>query len=559
MKVDNFFKGRWVGILVVLVIVGTVSKLAYNQFSSKRPVVKVDSSNHTGNKRGGTFVTGWPTEPLGVNELIFPSTAVGDEVLFQTFQHLLQEKPNFTVGPPTFDSQLADKNVEWSADHKTLTLRLLDNLVWSDGVKLTAEDVRFSWQAQTHVAVAWGKAFMKAKIRDVEAVDPRTIRFHFREAYAKQLLDVNEGVILPKHIWSQLPFEKWRESADWFIQHRVAAGPFKIESWIPQQEMVLVRNEYYWQKDRPYLDRVILRFIPDASSLTAQLLNGELDFIAQVSPHDAIRIRERPDFDVLSFWSNLYVVIAWNNTRPLFTDPEIRRALTLAINRQEIVDTLLPDGTGRVGVSPILQEVWAHDKTLRPWRYDLAEAKRILEAKGWRDTDGDGMLDRRGQKFSFELVSNAGNQLRNDAAVMIQNYLRRAKIEAKPRILEFNALVTEARSGNFDAAIMGIISDTSLDLSGNYHENSIGKGDNYFRYSNSEVNRLIDKAASQRSIAEALPFLHQIERVLHRDQPVTFLWESQRLAAINRRLHGAEPNLLAAFFNLKNWWVDPRP
>jgi len=508
-------------------------------------------------RRGGTVVTGWTTEPLGVNDLIIPTTALTNEVLFRTLQHLVQEQPDFAEHPATFTPQLAE-SWDWSDDHKTLTFHLRKDAVWSDGVPLTAEDVRWTWQAQIHPAVAWDSAYMKEFIRDVEVVDPQTVRFHFTRAYIKQLLDVNEGLILPKHVWSKLPFEKWRESSDWFLQNRVASGPFKIASWAPQQEMVLVRNERYWEKDRPYLDRVVLRFVPDSASLMTQLLNGEIDFIAQVPPNDVARIRERPDLDLVSYWSNLYVLVAWNGKRPLFADPEVRRALTLAINRQAIVDTLLPGGNGRVGVSPILQSVWAHDKTLQPWPYDPAEARRILAAKGWKDTNGDGILDRGGKKFSFELTSNAGNQQRNDAAVMIQQQLRQVGIEATPRILEFNTLVTDTRSGNYDASISGLSIDTSLDLSGNFHSRSIDIGDNYFHYSNPEVDRLIDLAASQTEPTQSLPYFHQIERLIHRDQPATFLWESQRLAALNKRVHDAWPNVQNGFFNLKDWWVEPR-
>jgi peptide/nickel transport system substrate-binding protein len=524
----------------------------------EEPAPKPDGAAAGTPRRGGTVVTGWTTDPQGVNDVIVPTTAVTSEVLFRTLQHLAQEQPDFTEHPATFAPQLAE-SWEWSDDHKTLTFHLRKNLVWSDGAPLTAEDVRWTWQAHVHPAVAWDSAYMKERIRDVEVVDPTTVRFHFTEVYAKQMLDVNEGLILPKHLWSQIPFEKWRESGAWFQQHALASGPFKIASWTPQQEMVLVRNERYWEKDRPYLDRVVLRFVPDAGSLLTQFLNGEIDFIAQVSPRDAERIRQRPDLQITSYWSNLYVFVAWNGARPLFADPEVRRALTLAIDRQAIVDTLLPGGTGRVGVSPILQSVWAHDKSLQPWPYDPAEAQKILAAKGWKDTDGDGVLDRGGKKFAFTVTSNAGNQIRNDAAVMIQQQLKKVGIEATPRILEFNTLVADTGTGNFDATITGFSIDTSLDLSGNFHSRSVGGGENYFHYANPEMDRLLDTAARQKELADALPYLHQIERLIHRDQPATFLWESQRLAAFNKRLHDARPNVQNAFFNLKDWWVEPRP
>lgn len=508
-------------------------------------------------RRGGTVVTGWTTEPLGVNDLIFTTTQVSSEVLFKTFQRLLEEQPDFADHPPTFKPQLAE-SWEWSDGHETLTLHLRKDAVWSDGVPLTAEDVRFTWQAQIHPAVIWDSAYMKDDIRDVEVVDPSTVRFHFTRASARQLLNVNEGVILPKHAWSKLPFEKWRESPAWFVENRLASGPFRIDSWTPQQEMVLVRNERYWDQTRPYLDRVVLRFVPDAASLVTQLLSGELDFIPQVAPNDAVRIRERPDLTVVSYWSNLYVFAAWNASRPLFADPEVRRALTLAIDRQAIVDTLLPGDSGRTGISPFIQSVWAHDKTLRPWPYDPAEARRILAAKGWKDTDGDGILDRGGKTFAFELTSNAGNQARNDAAVMIQQQLRKVGIEATPRILEFNTLVTDTQSGNYDGTVTGLSIDTGLDLSGNFHSDSVATGDNYFRYSNPEMDRLLELAAGQKEAAGALPYFHQIERIIHRDQPATFLWESQRFAAFNKRVHDAKPNTQIGFFNLQDWWVEPR-
>jgi peptide/nickel transport system substrate-binding protein len=508
-------------------------------------------------RRGGTVVSGFTAEPLGVNDLIIPTTLITNEVLGRVHQRLLQEEPDFMAHPATFTPELAE-SYAWSADHKTLTFHLRDGLVWSDGAPLTAEDVRWTWQAQVHPDVAWDSAYMKERIRDVEVVDPRTVRFHFSRVYAKQMQDANEGYILPKHSWGQIPFEKWRENGAWFKQHMVASGPFKIGSWTPDQEVVLVRNEKYWQKDRPYLDRVVMRIIPDPSSMMAQFLNGELDFVPQVSTTDAARIEPRKDLSIVRFWSNLYVAIAWNAQRPLFADPEVRRALTLAIDRQEIVDTLLPNGLGRVGVSPLPQAVWAHDKTLHPWPYDPAEARRILAAKGWKDSDGDGILDRGGKKLAFELTSNAGNQMRNDAAVMVQQQLRKIGIAATPRVLEFNALVTNSRSGDFDSIFMGFSLDTSLDLSGNFHSRSIASGDNFYHYANPEVDRLIDLAASQADLATAEPYLHQVERLIHQDQPVTFLWESQRLAALSRRVHDARPNLQAGFFNLKDWWVEPR-
>jgi peptide/nickel transport system substrate-binding protein len=336
-------------------------------------------------------------------------------------------------------------------------------------------------------------------------------------------------------------------------------GPFTIVSWEPQQQLVLGRNERYFQKGLPYLDRVVMRQIPDLAAGLTQLLNGDLDFLAQISPNDVPRVKASPRLDLVSFWANLYVAAVWNNDQPLFRDPEVRRALTLAIDRKTIVETLLGQ-YGQVADSPIARSVWAHDDTIHPWPYDPAEAGRILAAKGWRDSNGDGILDKDGRPFAFELASNAGNQTRIDATVMIQDQLKKVGIRVTPRVVDFNTLADQITAGKFDAVVFGYTPDTSLDLTGNFHSESIGPdGNNSARYRNPEMDRLILKAASQPELIGMKSYLDQVQQILHRDQPVTFLWESQRLTAMNKRLKNAKPTPSYAFFNLREWWVEPGP
>jgi peptide/nickel transport system substrate-binding protein len=301
----------------------------------------------------------------------------------------------------------------------------------------------------------------------------------------------------------------------------------------------------------------VLRQIPDQAAGFTQLLNGELDFVSQIAPSDVPRVQANPRLELIPYWFNLYVFVGWNNERPLFRDPEVRRALTLAIDRKTIVDTLL-GAYGRVASSPILTTVWAHDRSIQPWPYDPNEARRILAAKGWKDTNGDGVLDRNGKPFTFELLSNAGNQLREDATVMIQDQLKKVGIRVTPRQIEFNTLIDQTTAGNFDAAIIGYSMDTSLDLRSTFHSEAMDEnGNNAVRYSNPEVDRLIDLAASQPDMLSQKPYLDRIQQILHREQPFTFLWESQRLTAVNKRVRNVKPTMAASFFNLKEWWVEP--
>lgn len=505
-------------------------------------------------RRGGTVVVGWTAPPTGVNQAITRGTAVTTELIRQLFPQLLEEQPDFEEHPPTFAPRLA-RSYEWSPDHKILTFHLREDAVWSDGVPVTAEDVRFTWQAHVHPEVGWDAAVMKENITDVEVVNPKTVRFHFSRVYAKQLQDVNEGGILPKHAWGKLPFPKWRDNGDWFRENLVVSGPFTIGTWDPQQQVVLVRNPRYFEKDRPYLDRVVLRNVPDSASLMTQVLSGEIDFLPQFGPEDVQRIQSDPKLALVSYWFRLYVYVCWNHKNPLFADADVRRALTLGIDRQTIVDTLWANDTARVAVSPILQSIWAFDRSLGPLPYSPQESRRILESKGWKDTNGDGILDKGGKPFTFVLLSNAGNQQRNDAAVMIQQQLKQVGIQVEPRIVEFNSLVTDATSGSFDAMIFGMQMDTSLDLTQQFGSDYVEEG-NFGSYKNPEFDRLMVEAMSKPEIRDAKPILDRIQQILHRDQPVTFLWESKRLSAYNKRIHGARPNVLFSLYNLEDWWVD---
>jgi peptide/nickel transport system substrate-binding protein len=550
-------RARSARLLSVVLLAALVLTGCYGKGKDEAPPRAADGqTGAAAPRRGGTVVIGWSAAPTGVNEVVTQGTAVTTEVLRQLFLRLVEEQPDFEVHPPTFAPQLA-RSYEWSPDHKVLTFHLRDDVVWSDGVPVTADDVRFTWQAQIHPDIAWPSAYMKEHVTEVEVVDPHTVRFHFSHPYAKQLLDVNEGGILPKHAWEKLPFSKWRENGDWFLEHLVVDGPFTVSSWQPQQDVVLVRNERYYRKGRPYLDKAVIRSAADAAGLMTQLLNGEMDFIPQVSIADADRVKADPRLELIHDWFRLNVCLMWNLRQPRFADPDVRRALTLAIDRQTIVDTLF-GATGRVGVSPIVQSVWAFDRTLEPLPYDPAEARRILESKGWKDTDGDGILDQGGKPFSFVLLSNAGNQQRNDAAVMIQDQLKKVGIRVEPRVVEFNSLVSDATSGTFDAMVFGFLMDTSLDLTGQFGSSSFQDG-NFGAYKNPELDRLMAEAMRKPEIREAKPLLDRIQQTIHRDQPVTFLWESQRLSAVNRRVHDVKPNVLFSLFNLEDWWVEAAP
>lgn len=486
-----------------------------------------------------------------LNPLLGVESRFNHDVLDLMFLHLVEEQPDYADHPPTFAAQLA-RSFEWSADRRALTFHLQEHATWSDGQPITAEDVRWTWQAQTHPDIAWDYAQSKDHILDVAVVDPKTVRFRFDQAYSMQLAEANEGPILPSHVWNGLPFSEWRNQADWFRQHLVVSGPYTLASWTPMQSIELQRNPGYFDPESPATDSVRFQVIPDKAQQIQELTSGAVHFVEHVPPAQARELERSDTVELLPHWARMYGFICWNTERELFRRPEVRRALTMAIDRTTLIEALWAN-YARVSVSPIISSVWATHPDLTPHAYDPQAAREILAQHGWRDSDRDGMLDRNGRAFSFELSTNAGNQTRIDAAILIQEQLRRIGVQANPQVLEFNTLIQKNQAHDFDATIGAWYIDTSLDLTYAFHSNSIQEGYNYGGYSNSQVDQLIDRARSAVRLEDAAGQLRALQEILHSDQPYTFLWEPQRINAFRRGLRGVTPNPLSSFRDLPLW------
>lgn len=518
--------------------------------ATPRPAATADDGEP---RRGGTLVVGTVSDMGGVNEVINPSSRAFADVAYRMFLHLLEEQPDFRDHPPTFAPSLAE-TYEFSDDHLTLTFHLRDDAVWSDGQPVTAEDVRFTWQAQVHPAIVWDGAYFKDPIRNVEVVDEKTVRFHFDRVSPNQLVEANEGVILPAHVWGELPFDQWRESADFFRQNLVVSGPYRLERWTPQQETVLVRNERYFEKDLPYIDRVVFRHVPSNANQVLQLLSGDLDHVVQVPIEDIPRLRAADGVRIDSFWHRLYTYVAWNFDRPYFEDARVRRALAHAVDRENLIDTLWGEWA-RPSDSPIISDVWAHNAEIEPLAYDPDRARRLLDEAGWTDSDGDGVRDRNGQPLRFSLMTNQGNQPREDAVTLIRDYLEDVGVDVQPQIVEFHTMNALMGERDFDAVLGGWGMPTTLDLRYAFHTDSIAENANYMGYSNPEVDRLVEEMEQLPDIEEAGPILDRLQVLIHEDQPMMLLWESQRINGVRTRVKNVQSNLLSSYFDLEEWWL----
>jgi peptide/nickel transport system substrate-binding protein len=382
---------------------------------------------------GGTAIVAAAADITGINPLLDSSDAFNGSILDMLYLQLFDEQPEFADGPPGFEPELAAA-WEWAADGRTLAIELRPGVVWDDGVPVTADDVVWTWRLQTDEDLGWPYGDSKSSILDIEAVDAGHLRVRFATDSTSRLADLNQGHIVPRHRWRELPLERWRESGTWFRDHQVVNGPFRLADWQPDQQIVLERNPTYYRDGYPRLDRVVFRIVPETNSRLGQLLAGTVDFAAQVPAADAGRIEAGDETRLEASGGRQYTFVHWNLERPPLAEIAARQALVLAIDRERIVDTLW-FGRATVGSSPIVSTVWAHRDDPGPWPHDPDRARRLLAELGWRDGDGDGVLERDGQRFSFELLTNADSRVRTDAAVMIQEDLRRIGVEVRVRQL----------------------------------------------------------------------------------------------------------------------------
>lgn len=504
-----------------------------------------------GPHRGGTVVIGALADIDNWNPYLTGSS-FGDDLLSLLYPTLAVEQPDYRAHPPSFRPGLAT-SWEFSPDRLSLTFHLRPKARWSDGAPVTAEDVAYSWKVQVSPELGWPSAEIKENITSVEAFDEHTVRFHFRHSYPYQLMDVNDGPIVPAHAWKSIPPATW-EDVDW-TRHSLSAGPFRFAAHEPQQQITLERNPTYWRDGFPRLDRVVWRVLPDQSNLLVQLKTGAIDLMEAVPPREAEHVRVHPRLRLIVFPDRSYGYVGWNNRDPLFRDPDVRRALTLAIDRNAILDSVLR-GYGRIAVGPVLSTMWAFDRELHPLPYDPQAARDLLAKAGWKDHDGDGLLDRRGKTFRFELMTNAGNDVREDICLLIKDQLQRVGIDAEPRFVEWGAMNSRLRRGRFQAYVSAWREGTQVDLTPVWHSAPPGQPTfNFVGYHNPKVDRLLDEADSKGTIEDQKPYFLEIQRIITSDQPYTFLYEGERLDGLNRRVHGAVINDASPYFNLEEWWV----
>lgn len=495
-----------------------------------------------GDGRGGTAVIGIFSDLDGFNE--FTSTDANATEVMERMLYV----PLLRWGKDLRIEGCLARSWESSEDGRVITMQLRDDIRWHDGVPTTAADVAFSFDRFRDPALGYPDVGAMRQIESVEATGPYEVRFTFKRAYLDQLANLRR-VIMPKHLLDAIPSANM-ESAP-FNRAPVGNGPFRFVRWKQAEEIVFEANPDF-PGGRPPLDRVVFRIIPDQTAIETAFRAGEIDVIERIRPDQVAKLRRDPACRVYTYPARGYQFIGWNLRNPLFADARVRRAMTFAIDRQRIVDALVY-GEGTVTAHPIMSESPFHADDIPPHPYDPAEARRLLAEAGWSDTDGDGVLDRDGKPFRFELVTNLGNRLREDTLVMIQDDLAKVGVQAVPRMREWNVFLDEVQAKDFDAYHMAWVQDFIVSPYDIFHSGAIDGKYNSGSYSNPEVDSLIDRGLLARTAEEAAPIWHRYQAVLHEDQPYTILFELDYSMGAAPGLSGIEVDARGWLLTVDRW------
>lgn len=410
-------------------------------------------------------------------------------------------------------------------DKPQITFFLRKNVRWHDGMEFTAEDVKFTYDVIMDEKTNTVRRSDFELVEKCEVLDKYTIGITYKEPFSPGLETWTIGII-PKHRLKNRDI-----NTDEFNRHPIGTGPFKFAEWVSDEKIVLTANDDYFE-GRPYLDRIIYRIIPETSLSEIELLTGGVDYYG-VIPHQYKRISKNPKLKVFRQPSFGYTYIGYNLKNDLFKDKRVRQAITHAINREEIVKFVLY-GLGEVATGPYPNHMWYYDHSVEPFPYDPQRARELLSEAGWEDTDGDGVLDKGGRPFRFTLITNSGNDVRKDVGVLVQRYLKEVGIDVKLELYEWSVFLTDfINPKHFDACILGWGLGIDPDAYQIWHSSQIETGFNFISYSNPEVDKLLVAGRREYDIEKRKEIYHKFHRLIHQDQPYTFLFVPDSIPALS--------------------------
>lgn len=442
---------------------------------------------------------------------------------------------------------------EVSPDGKRIAFRLRKGVKWHDGAPFTSEDVLFTYRRMIdpNTPTAYAEDFKQ--VRRATAPDPYRFIVEYDKPFAPALASWGMHV-LPKHLLEDHP-DISRSPPN---KKPVGTGPFRFVEWKTGERTVFDANPDYFE-GRPYLSRVVTRVIPDPATTFLELKSGGIDMM-NLTPLQYSRQTDtaqfRGSFRKYRYLSFGYTYLGFRLSHPLFSDRRVRQAFAHAVNKKEIIDGVL-FGLGEEATGPYKPGTWAYNPDVRRYPHDPGKAKALLAEAGWKDDDGDGVVEKGGRKFAFTVLTNAGNESRAKTAAILQQNLAAVGVKMEIRTLEWSAFINEfVDKRKFDAVILGWNIPQDPDQFDIWSSTKTGPKElNFIGFASAEVDRLLEEGRRTFDLEQRKKAYFRIQEILADEQPYVFLYYPDALPVVHKRIRGIEPAPAGISHNFIKWYV----
>lgn len=458
--------------------------------------------------------------------------------------HLATDVPSYNVQTNLFDTLVKkDKDekivenlaVSWeSVDDLTWVFELRDDVTFHDGEAFNAEVVKKNFERILDEEVAAPRAFLFEVITDIEVLDEYTVQFTTEFPFAPLLAHLTHPVgamVSPKSIDEDYTaIEEGKEPGSVINDNPVGTGFFKFDNWNHGTEIKLVKNDDYWGEP-VQLNSVTFKAIPEGGTRLAELETGFAHLIEPVQPSEVTQVESLDNAYFDEKLSSSLNYIGFNLEKEPFNKKEVRQAITMLINQDEILDGIY-EGFGLAASGPLPPGVFGYDENLKPLPYDPEKAFALLKEAGYEDG------------FKTTIWTN-DNQQRMDIAVLIQNALKEANIEVDIEIVEWGAYLDKTANGEHDMFILGLsnpVGDADYFLSQLFHSANKGAPGNRVFYENAEVDELLEEARSEIDVEKRQALYSEVQEILIEDAPMMYLQHQSYLSGVSNKI--------------ENYWIN---
>jgi peptide/nickel transport system substrate-binding protein len=434
---------------------------------------------------------------------------------------------------------------------------LYSSLVWPKNGGSYEPDLAEQWNSEQDSRI-WRFFIRKdARFHDGSPVRPEDVKYSLLQQLLKkgsndfkgvdeiQCREENEVALLLPEPNPNLLDEIWKVSIvpaapiDKSASPPLGSGPFRLQSIEGQNKVVLAAFRDYYG-GRPYIDSIVFTYVPDSETVWHRMLLGHTDFAHRVSSENELFSRKLSRrFHFLKTPETFITALLYNNLDPLFEEPGVRRALTMALDREYFIKRYL-DPASHVASGCFAPESPYHDSSVKPLPYQPEESLRLLKECGWQDRDGDGFLDRQGRTFEFEILAPEGYQEEIKVAREIQVGFYLLGLKVHITVLPVPRMVLERlEPGRFQAALLGL-NGYEMNPQEDWRGSPRGAY-NYARYCNPRLDMLLETLKTTAEPQAKLELYHEIERILSNDAPASFLYRNTFCSLVSRRIRGFHP------------------